>query len=53
MRGIAVLWVIAFHYGALGDAARDPWLAAINAVVHQDTKPKDAFDLFNALKAKG
>jgi len=28
-------------------------LAAINAVVHQNTKPKDAFDLFKTLKAKG
>jgi putative autoinducer-2 (AI-2) aldolase len=28
-------------------------IAAINAVVHQNTKPKDAFDLYNALKAKG
>ena len=28
-------------------------LAAVNAVVHQNTKPKDAFDLYNTLKAKG
>lgn len=28
-------------------------IAAINAVVHQNAKPKDAFDLFNSLKAKG
>jgi putative autoinducer-2 (AI-2) aldolase len=27
-------------------------LAAVNAVVHQDMKPKDAFELFKALKAK-
>jgi 3-hydroxy-5-phosphonooxypentane-2,4-dione thiolase len=28
-------------------------IAAINAVVHQNEKPKQAFDLFNSLKAKG
>ena len=28
-------------------------LAAVNAVVHKNTQPKDAFDLFNSLKAKG
>lgn len=28
-------------------------LAAVNAVVHQNTKPKDAFDLYNTLKSKG
>jgi putative autoinducer-2 (AI-2) aldolase len=28
-------------------------IAAVGAVVHQDMKPKEAFDLFNALKAKG
>ncbi len=28
-------------------------LAAVNAVVHQNTKPKAALDLFNSLKAKG
>jgi putative autoinducer-2 (AI-2) aldolase len=28
-------------------------IAAINAVVHKDMKPKDAFDLFNSMKAKG
>jgi putative autoinducer-2 (AI-2) aldolase len=28
-------------------------IAAINAVVHQNEKPKAAFDLFNSLKAKG
>ena len=28
-------------------------IAAVNAVVHQAMKPKDAFDLFNSLKAKG
>jgi putative autoinducer-2 (AI-2) aldolase len=28
-------------------------ISAVGAVVHQDMKPKDAFDLFNTLKAKG
>jgi len=28
-------------------------IAAVNAVVHQNTKPKDAFDLYNTLKSKG
>jgi len=28
-------------------------IAAVNAVVHNNAKPKDAFDLFNSLKAKG
>jgi putative autoinducer-2 (AI-2) aldolase len=28
-------------------------LAAVNAVVHRKAEPKDAFDLFNALKAQG
>lgn len=28
-------------------------IAAINAVVHQNMKPKEAFDLFKSLKAKG
>lgn len=28
-------------------------LAAVNAVVHQSMKPKDAFELFQSLKAKG
>jgi len=28
-------------------------IAAVGAVVHQNMKPKDAFDLFNSLKAKG
>jgi putative autoinducer-2 (AI-2) aldolase len=28
-------------------------IAAVNAVVHQNTKPKDALDLYNSLKAKG
>jgi putative autoinducer-2 (AI-2) aldolase len=27
-------------------------IAAVNAVVHQNTKPKDALDLYNSLKAK-
>jgi len=49
MRGIAVLWVIAFHYGALGDAHRDPWLAAINAVPVIDAVVRNGYlgvDLF-------
>jgi putative autoinducer-2 (AI-2) aldolase len=28
-------------------------ISAIRAVVHQNAKPKDAFDLFRSLKAKG
>jgi putative autoinducer-2 (AI-2) aldolase len=28
-------------------------IAAVGAVVHQNMKPKEAFDLFNSLKAKG
>jgi putative autoinducer-2 (AI-2) aldolase len=28
-------------------------IAAVNAVVHQNTKPKDALDLYQSLKAKG
>ena len=28
-------------------------IAAVNAVVHKNTKPKDALDLYNSLKAKG
>ena len=28
-------------------------IAAVGAVVHKNVKPKDAFDLFNSLKAKG
>jgi 3-hydroxy-5-phosphonooxypentane-2,4-dione thiolase len=28
-------------------------IAAVNAVVHQNTGPKDALDLYNSLKAKG
>src|SRR6202008_637672 len=28
-------------------------IAAVNAVVHKNTKPKEAFGLFNSLKAKG
>lgn len=32
MRGIAVLWVILFHYRVLGDATQDPWIAALGRV---------------------
>ena len=28
-------------------------IEAVSAVVHKNMKPKDAFDLFNSLKAKG
>src|SRR5581483_9621619 len=28
-------------------------IAAVNAVVHRNTDPKDAFDLYNSLKSKG
>src|SRR4051795_3237077 len=34
-------------------AAPKAMLAAINAVIHQNMKPKEAFELFNSLKAKG
>src|SRR6478672_8173938 len=34
-------------------AAPQAMIAAINAVVHQNMKPKEAFDLYNSLKAKG
>lgn len=49
VRGIAVLWVIAFHYAALGDAGRDPWLAAINALPLLDAVVRNGYlgvDLF-------
>ena len=28
-------------------------IAAVRAVVHKNAKPKEAFELFNSLKAKG
>ena len=28
-------------------------ITAVRAVVHENTKPKQAFDMFNSLKAKG
>jgi hypothetical protein len=28
-------------------------IAAVNAVVHKNTKPKEALDLYNSLKSKG
>jgi putative autoinducer-2 (AI-2) aldolase len=28
-------------------------LAAVNAVVHENLKPKEAFELYGSLKAKG
>jgi putative autoinducer-2 (AI-2) aldolase len=28
-------------------------IAAVNAVVHKNTKPKEAFELFQSLRAKG
>jgi peptidoglycan/LPS O-acetylase OafA/YrhL len=49
MRGIAVLWVIAFHYGALGDSARDPWLLALDSVPVLDAVVRNGYlgvDLF-------
>lgn len=49
VRGVAVLWVILFHYAALGDAGRDPWLAAINAVPLVDAVVRNGYlgvDLF-------
>jgi putative autoinducer-2 (AI-2) aldolase len=34
-------------------AAPQAMIAAINAVVHKNAKPKEAYDMFSALKAKG
>lgn len=31
LRGVAVLWIALFHFAVLGDASKDPWLAAIAA----------------------
>ena len=28
-------------------------IAAVNAVVHKNMKPKEAYDMFSSLKAKG
>ena len=32
---------------------RQMMIAAVNAVVHKNTKPKEALDLYKSLKAKG
>jgi putative autoinducer-2 (AI-2) aldolase len=34
-------------------AAPKAMIAAINAVVHKNLKPKEAYELFSALKTKG
>lgn len=49
MRGIAVLWVVMFHYVAVGDASRDPWIQAIGAVPLVDAVVRNGYlgvDLF-------
>ena len=49
LRGIAVLWVILFHYVALGDAARDPWIQAIGSIPLVDAVVRNGYlgvDLF-------
>lgn len=49
LRGIAVLWVVLFHYTALGDAARDPWIQAIGAIPLVDAAVRNGYlgvDLF-------
>ncbi len=49
LRGIAVLWVILFHYTALGDATRDAWIQAIGAVPLVDALVRNGYlgvDLF-------
>ena len=49
LRGIAVLWVVMFHYVALGDAARDPWIRAIGAIPLVDAVVRNGYlgvDLF-------
>ena len=33
--------------------APKPMIAAVGAVVHKNVKPKEAFDMFNSLKANG
>jgi putative autoinducer-2 (AI-2) aldolase len=34
-------------------AAPKAMIAAINAVVHNNVKPKEAYEMFSSLKAKG
>ena len=49
MRGIAVLWVVMFHYAALGDASRDAWIQAIGAIPLLDAVVRNGYlgvDLF-------
>ena len=49
LRGVAVLWVIAFHYCALRDGARDPWVEALRTVPLADAVLRNGYlgvDLF-------
>lgn len=49
MRGVAVLWVVMFHYVALGDATRDAWIQAIGAIPLVDAVVRNGYlgvDLF-------
>lgn len=49
VRGIAVLWVIAFHYAALRSEMADPWLHAINQLPLLDALVRNGYlgvDLF-------
>ncbi|HET7731065.1 MAG TPA: acyltransferase [Usitatibacter sp.] len=49
MRGVAVLWVIGFHYVALREAAADPWVEALRALPALDSIVRNGYlgvDLF-------
>lgn len=49
LRGVAVLWIVLFHFLVLGDAAKDPWLAAVTAMPVVETAIRNgpfAVDLF-------
>lgn len=49
LRGIAVLWVMAFHYCALRDAAADPWVEALRSLPLADAVLRNGYlgvDLF-------
>lgn len=49
LRGVAVLWVIAFHYCALRDTASDPWVEALRAWPLADSVLRNGYlgvDLF-------
>ena len=49
LRGIAVLWVIAFHYGALRTGLDDPWIALLGACLPVEVLVRNGYlgvDLF-------